>query len=58
MTGSGGHLKPLCLFDFVRDKGRHITEEKAKHLRECDGCKRILDVWARQFKKTWNATKD
>ncbi len=51
MTGSDEHLKPLCLFDLARDKGPHITEEEAKHLRECDGCKRILDVFASSIKR-------
>ena len=51
MAESDEHLKPLRLFDLARHSRFEITEEERKHLRECEECERILEVFARQFNK-------
>jgi hypothetical protein len=48
MTGNDEHLKPLRLFDIARQSGRPVTEHEKQHLRSCDSCQRILEVFARQ----------
>ena len=45
------HIQPLRLFDLARHSRFEITEEERKHLRECEECERILEVFARQFEK-------
>jgi hypothetical protein len=51
MSGSGEHIKPLRLFDIGRNSGPPVTDEEKKHLRECEECGHILEVFARQFEK-------
>ena len=53
--GMQEHIKPLRLFDLSQTgAGRKLFEleqwEK-DHLRECEECQRVLDVFARQFGK-------
>jgi hypothetical protein len=45
------HLKPLRLFDLARDYGWQITDEERKHLQQCEQCRSIHEVFARQFAK-------
>jgi hypothetical protein len=51
MAQSDEHLKPLRLFDIARNSGSEITEQEEHHLRDCEECKRIVKVFARQFGK-------
>jgi hypothetical protein len=51
MTGSDEHLKPLRLFDLARKSGTQLTDIEKQHLRDCEECPRILEVFARQFGK-------
>jgi hypothetical protein len=48
------HLKPLRLFDIGRASGFPATEEEKMHLRDCEECSRILEVFARQFEKPFS----
>jgi hypothetical protein len=47
MTGSN-HLRPRRLFDISQGKER-TTEEERKHVRECEECKAVIVIFARQF---------
>ena len=51
MVVSDEHIKPLRLFDLARNSGPQITEEETQHLRQCEECQRVLEVFARQFHK-------
>ena len=51
MAGSDEHLKPLRLFDLARQEQTQPTEKEREHLRECEHCIRILEVFTRQFGK-------
>jgi hypothetical protein len=51
MAEQGDHIKPLRLFDIARESGSQPTEEERKHIRECDECAHIIEVFARQFNK-------
>jgi len=57
MAEDTDHIKPQRLFDLsqaeVRKKGFEPDEEEKQHLRECDQCQRILEVFARQFNAPW-----
>jgi len=48
MAGSDTHLKPIRLFDIARHSGRPVTEEEKEHLRSCEQCQRMIEVFARQ----------
>jgi len=58
MAGSDQHIKPLRLFDLSRQKGTHPTEEERQHLRQCDECERIIEVFARQFTRVERGPND
>jgi hypothetical protein len=49
MAGSDEHLKPLRLFDLAWNGGPKIIDEERKHLRECEQCRSILEMFARKF---------
>jgi hypothetical protein len=49
MAGTDEHIKLLHLFDLARDS--KSTEEELKHIRECEECQRVREVFARQFGK-------
>ena len=51
MKGSDDHLKPLRLFDLARKSGTQLTDIEKQHLRDCEECQRIFEVFARQFGK-------
>jgi hypothetical protein len=47
------HIKPLRLFELSQaetmGRGAPLNEEEKQHLRECDECQQVLQVFARQF---------
>ncbi len=45
------HLKPLRLFDLAWNGGSKITDEEKQHLRECEDCQSLLEVFARRLTK-------
>jgi hypothetical protein len=49
------HIRPLRLFDMAQADSRKPIElelwEK-EHLQQCEECKEVLEVFARQFKST------
>jgi hypothetical protein len=51
MAGSDEHLQPLRLFDLARQRGNKPTENELEHLRVCEECPQIIEVFARQFGK-------
>jgi hypothetical protein len=53
MSGSGDHIKPLRLFDIGRDSGSPSSDQEKEHLRQCEECQRIVEVFARQFGKSF-----
>jgi hypothetical protein len=58
MKQSDEHIKPLGLFDIARSSGRPLNETENEHLRRCEACQRILEVFARQFGKAWKPPQD
>jgi len=54
VENSPEHIKPLRLFELSQAQRWHRTgklrEAEEKHLRECQECERILEVFAREFK--------
>jgi len=54
MEKSEEHLQSLRLFDLAWNGGSKITDEERKHLRECDECKVILELFARQFARRFD----
>jgi hypothetical protein len=48
MAGSDDHIKHLRLFDLARQSGNPMSDEEREHLRACEECQRILQVFARQ----------
>jgi len=58
MAESDEHLKPLRLFDISRQSGQPMTEQETQHLRACEECQRMLEVFARQhFEPPSGSTK-
>ena len=53
MAGSDEHIQPLRLFDLARQSGTQPTGKENEHLRICEECQRIVEVFARQFDKNW-----
>jgi hypothetical protein len=51
MSGSSDHIRPLRLFDIGRESGLPITDKEREHLRDCEECQHIVEVFARQFDK-------
>jgi hypothetical protein len=53
MAGSDNHIEPLRLFDLARHKTRGLqpTEVELQHLRTCEECQQVLEVFTRQFSK-------
>ncbi len=55
MAGSDDHIKLLRLFDLSRVEARvsgfQLNEEEKQHLRGCEECQHVLEVFARQFSK-------
>ena len=51
MKGSDKHLEPLRLFDLARKSGTQLTDIEKRHLRDCEECQSIFEVFARQFGK-------
>jgi hypothetical protein len=49
------HIRPLRLFDLsqsgVSKKVFELEEWEKEHLRECEECTRVLEVFVRQFGK-------
>ena len=49
------HIKPQRLFELSQKERWHLSgkfrEGEEQHLRECDECERILEVFAREFKQ-------
>jgi hypothetical protein len=47
------HIKPLRLFDLSQAESRksnfRLEDWEKEHLRECDECQHIVEVFARQF---------
>jgi hypothetical protein len=47
------HIKPLRLFDLSQAESLNdvplLSEEEKQHLRDCDECQHVLQVFARQF---------
>ena len=52
MTVSDEHLEPLRLFDIARHSGTQLTEDEKRHLHTCEECRRIVEIFARQFPNT------
>ncbi|HYR43270.1 MAG TPA: hypothetical protein VER98_09620 [Terriglobia bacterium] len=53
MAGRDDHIKPLRLFELARQRGTQPNEQEKVHLRTCEECQRIVEVFARQFGKPW-----
>ena len=51
MVGTDPHVAPLRLFDLARQTRIPPTLEEREHLRQCEECERILEVFARRFTK-------
>ena len=51
MARSDEHIKALRLFDLARQEGTQPTEKEMEHLRDCEHCIHILEVFTRQFGK-------
>jgi hypothetical protein len=51
MSGSNEHPKTLRLFDLARNRGPQLTDKEGEHLRDCQECQWILEVFMRQFSK-------
>jgi hypothetical protein len=59
MVGSNdSHIRPLRLFNLARGNGAQIIAEERKHLRECEECQPVLEVFVRQFNRSWIETND
>jgi hypothetical protein len=58
MAGSDEHIQPLRLFDLARQSGNQSTGKENEHLRTCEECQRIVEVFARQFDKKWIGQKN
>jgi len=62
MAGSDPHIKPLRLFQLARQRGTQPDEKEKEHLRVCEECPLIVEVFARQFeeqsKPPHNKTRD
>jgi hypothetical protein len=47
------HIKPLRLFDLSQAESlssvASLNQEEKQHLRDCDECQHVLQVFARQF---------
>ena len=49
MKETDKHIELLRLFDAARGGDFELTEDEQKHLLECEECKSVLAVFARQF---------
>jgi hypothetical protein len=45
------HIRTIRLFDLGRDSDFELTEEEKKHLSDCEECKAVVAVFARQFRR-------
>ena len=45
------HIRTIRLFDVGRGSDSDLSEEEKKHLRECDECREVVAVFARQFSR-------
>jgi predicted anti-sigma-YlaC factor YlaD len=52
------HIKPLRLFDLARQRGTEPDEKEDGHLRQCEECRRVFEVFARQFSESGRAAGD
>jgi hypothetical protein len=59
MAGSGEHIEPLRLFAIAQESGSPPPNDAEKeHLRRCEECQHILEVFARQFTQPGRGPKD
>ena len=51
MSEAEQHIKTIRLVDLGRDSGFKLTREEKKHLRDCEECRAVVEVFARQFSR-------